>query len=210
LGKLIALYDDNGISIDGKVKGWFTDDTPKRFEAYGWHVIPRWTATTSMRWTAPSRGQGVTDRPSLICCKTVIGKGSPNKAGSHDVHGAALAKRKSRPRARRSAEIPPFEVPQSVYDGWDARARGAASEGEWNQRFAAYEKQHTLAAADFRRRMAGELPAGWRAHCDTLLAQIGAKAETIATRKASQNAIEGLAPALPNSSAARPISPART
>ncbi len=199
LGKLIALYDDNGISIDGKVQGWFTDDTPKRFEAYGWHVIP---AVDGHDVDAVDRAiaaaKAVTDRPSLICCKTVIGKGSPNKAGSHDAHGAALGvKEVAATRAAIGWNYPPFVVPQNVYDGWDARARGAASEGEWKQRFAAFEKQHTLAAAEFRRRMAGELPAGWKTHCDALLAQIGAKAETIATRKASQNAIEGLAPALP-------------
>ena len=199
LGKLIALYDDNGISIDGKVQGWFTDDTPKRFEAYGWHVIP---AVDGHDVDAVDRAiraaKAVTDRPSLICCKTIIGKGAPNKAGSHDSHGSALGEKEV--AATREAigwNHPPFEVPQSVYDGWDARARGAGFEREWNQRFGAYEKQHPELAREFRRRMAGELPAGWKAHCDALLAKIVAKAETIATRKASQNAIEGLAPALP-------------
>ncbi|MEK7360573.1 MAG: transketolase, partial [Pseudomonadota bacterium] len=199
LGKLIALYDDNGISIDGKVIGWFTDDTPKRFEAYGWQVVP---AVDGHDADAVDRAiqaaKAVTDRPSLICCKTVIGKGSPNKAGSHDVHGAALGEKEI--AATRQAigwNYPPFEVPKSVYDGWEARARGAAFEREWNERFGAYEKQHPALARDFRRRMAGELPAGWKAHCDALLSKIDAKAETIATRKASQNAIEGLAPALP-------------
>jgi transketolase len=199
LGKLIALYDDNGISIDGKVQGWFTDDTPKRFEAYGWHVIP---AVDGHVVDAVDRAiraaKAVTDRPSLICCKTVIGRGAPNKAGSHDAHGSALGEKEV--AATREAigwNHPPFEVPQSVYDGWDARARGAGFEREWNQRFGAYEKQHPELAREFRRRMAGELPAGWKAHCDALLAKIVAKAETIATRKASQNAIEGLAPALP-------------
>ena len=199
LGKLIALYDDNGISIDGKVIGWFTDDTPKRFEAYGWQVIP---AVDGHDADAVDRAiqaaKAVTDRPSLICCKTVIGKGSPNKAGSHDAHGAALGEKEI--AATRQAigwNYPPFEVPKSVYDGWEARARGAAFEREWNERFGAYEKQHPALAREFRRRMAGELSAGWKAHCDALLAKIDAKAETIATRKASQNAIEGLAPALP-------------
>ena len=199
LGKLIALYDDNGISIDGKVQGWFTDDTPKRFEAYGWHVIP---AVDGHGVDAVDRAiraaKAVTDRPSLICCKTIIGKGAPNKAGSHDAHGSALGEKEV--AATREAigwNHPPFEVPRSVYDGWDARARGAGFEREWNQRFGAYEKQHPELAREFRRRMAGELPAGWKAHCDALLAKIVAKAETIATRKASQNAIEGLAPALP-------------
>jgi transketolase len=199
LGKLIALYDDNGISIDGKVQGWFTDDTPKRFEAYGWHVI---AAVDGHDVDAVDRAiraaKAVTDRPSLICCKTVIGKGSPNKAGSHDAHGAALGEKEvAATRAAIGWNHPPFDVPKSVYAGWDGRARGAGFEREWNERFSAYEKQHPDLAREFRRRMAGELPAGWKAHCDALLARIGAKAETIATRKASQNAIEGLAPALP-------------
>jgi transketolase len=199
LSKLIALYDDNGISIDGQVKGWFTDDTPKRFEAYGWHVI---SAVDGHDVDAVDRAiaaaKAVTDRPSLICCKTVIGKGSPNKAGSHDAHGAALGEKEV--AATREAigwKHPPFEVPPNVYAGWDARARGAVLEGEWNERFGAYDKQHPQLAREFRRRMAGDLPAAWKAHCDALLAKIDAKAETIATRKASQNAIEGLAPALP-------------
>ncbi|TSA10287.1 MAG: transketolase [Betaproteobacteria bacterium] len=199
LGKLIALYDDNGISIDGKVEGWFTDDTPKRFEAYGWHVIP---AVDGHDVDAVDRAiaaaKAVSDRPSLICCKTVIGKGSPNKAGSHDAHGAALGEKEvAATRAAIGWTHPPFELPPEVYAGWDARQSGAAIEGEWNQRFAAYAKQHAPLAAEFRRRMAGELPASWRKHCDALLAKIDAKAETVATRKASQNAIEGLAPALP-------------
>jgi len=199
LGKLVALYDDNGISIDGKVQGWFTDDTPKRFAAYGWHVIP---AVDGHDVDAVDRAidaaKAVADRPSLICCKTVIGKGSPNKAGSHDVHGAALGEKEvAATRAAIGWNHPPFEVPQDVYDGWDARARGAAFEREWSERYGAYAKQHPQLAQEFVRRTAGELPAGWKAHCDALIAKIDAKAETIATRKASQNAIEGLAPALP-------------
>jgi len=199
LGKLIALYDDNGISIDGKVEGWFTDDTPKRFAAYGWHVIP---AVDGHDVDAVDRAiqaaKAVSDRPSLICCKTIIGKGSPGKAGSHDAHGAALGEKEvAATRGAIAWPHAPFDVPQNVYAGWDARARGAALEGEWNQRFGAYEKQQPQLAREFLRRMSGELPAGWKAHCDALLARIGDKAETIATRKASQNAIEGLAPALP-------------
>jgi transketolase len=199
LGKLIALYDDNGISIDGKVQGWFTDDTPKRFEAYGWHVA---AAVDGHDVDAVDRAiqaaKAVTDRPSLICCKTVIGKGSPKRAGTAKAHGEALgAEEVAATRAAIGWNYPPFEVPQSVYAGWDARARGAAVEGEWNQRFAAYEKQHAELAREFRRRMPGDLPAGWKAHCEALLSNIDAKAETIATRKASQNAIEGLAPVLP-------------
>jgi transketolase len=199
LGKLMAFYDDNGISIDGKVKAWFTDDTPKRFEAYGWHVVP---AVDGHDVEAVDRAirasAAVTDRPSLICCKTVIGKGSPNKAGSHDAHGAALGEKEvAATRAAIGWNYPPFEVPKHIYEGWDARARGSAIEREWDERFGAYEKQHPELAREFRRRMAGELPAGWSGYCDALLAKIDAKAETIATRKASQNAIEGLAPVLP-------------
>jgi len=199
LGKLIALYDDNGISIDGKVAGWFTDDTPKRFEAYGWHVV---AAVDGHDADAVDRAlvaaKAVTDRPSLICCKTVIGNGSPNKAGSHDAHGAALGEKEvAATRATIGWHHPPFQIPQAIYEGWDARARGARLEGDWNERFGAYEKRYPELAREFRRRMAGELPARWRAHCDALLAKIDAKAETIATRKASQNAIEALASALP-------------
>jgi transketolase len=199
LGKLIAFYDDNGISIDGHVKGWFTDDTPMRFEAYGWHVV---RAVDGHDVDAVDRAivasKAVTDRPSLICCKTVIGKGSPNKAGTHDVHGAALGEKEiAATRAAIGWNYPPFEVPKHIYEGWDARARGAALESGWNERFGAYEKQHPELAREFRRRMAGELTSGWKAHCEAMLAKIVAKAETIATRKASQNAIEGLAPALP-------------
>ncbi|HUX24784.1 MAG TPA: transketolase, partial [Burkholderiales bacterium] len=184
---------------DGKVEGWFTDDTPKRFEAYGWHVVP---AVDGHDVDAVERAivaaKAVADRPSLICCKTVIGKGAPNKAGSHDVHGAALGEKEvAATRAAIGWEHVPFEIPQNVYAGWDARARGAEFEGQWNRRFAAYEKQHPQLAREFLRRMAGELPTGWKSHCDALLAKIEAKAETIATRKASQNAIEGLAPVLP-------------
>ena len=199
LGKLIAFYDDNGISIDGKVKGWFTDDTPKRFEAYGWHVIRAVDGhDVDAVDHAIAAAKAVTDRPSLICCKTIIGKGAPNKAGTHDVHGAALGEKEvAATRAAIGWNYPPFEVPKSIYEGWDARARGAGLEGEWNRRFAAYEKQHADLAREFRRRVAGELPPSWKAHCDALLAKIEAKGETIATRKASQNAIEGLAAVLP-------------
>jgi len=225
LNKLIALYDDNGISIDGKVQGWFTDDTPGRFEAYGWHVIAAVDGhDVDAVDRAISAAKAVSDRPSLICCKTVIGKGSPKRAGTAKAHGEALgAEEVAATRAAIGWKHPPFEVPQSVYEGWDARARGAAFEAAWSERFAVYEKQHADLAREFRRRTAGELPANWKAHCATLLAQIGAKAETVATRKASQAAIEGLAPVLPefvggsadlsgsnltNWSAAKPVSAA--
>jgi len=199
LGKLIALYDDNGISIDGHVEGWFRDDTPKRFEAYGWHVVPNVDGHDVAAVDAAIRAaQAVADRPSLICCKTVIGKGSPNKADSHDAHGAPLGEKEvAATRAAIGWAHPPFEIPAPVGAAWDARARGAQLEAQWRERFAGYEAKYPELAAELRRRMAGELPANWRAATRDLVAAIDAKAETIATRKASQNAIEGLGKLLP-------------
>ena len=199
LGKLIALYDDNGISIDGHVEGWFRDDTPMRFEAYGWHVVPGVDGHNVAAVDAAIRAaQAITDRPSLICCKTVIGKGSPNKAGSHDVHGAALGEKEvAATRAAIGWAHPPFEIPAPVRAAWDARARGEQLEAQWRERFAGYEATYPELAAELRRRMAGGLPANWRAATRDLVAAIDAKAETIATRKASQNAIEGLGKILP-------------
>ena len=199
LGKLIVFYDDNGISIDGHVKGWFADDTPLRFEAYGWHVIRDVDGhDTAALDAAVSSAKAVTGQPSLICCKTVIGKGSPNKAGHHDTHGAPLGEKEiAATRAAIGWNHPPFEIPEAVRAAWDARAAGAQAEGAWNEKFAAYREKYPELAAEFRRRMAGELPGGWAAHCEKLLAQVVAKAETIATRKASQNAIEALGPLLP-------------
>ena len=199
LGRLIVLYDDNGISIDGQVKAWFTDDTPKRFEAYGWHVIPAVDGPAVDAVNAAIRAaKAAIDRPSLICCKTVIAKGAPNKAGSHDAHGAPLGEKEvAATREVIGWRHPPFEVPESVYRGWDARDRGENLEREWNNKFGAYARQYPDLAAEFSRRMAGDLPANWSAHCKALLTKIDAKAENIATRKASQNAIEGLAPVLP-------------
>ena len=199
LGKLMAFYDDNGISIDGHVDGWFTDDTPKRFEAYGWHVIPHVDGhDVNAVHAAIEASWKVTDRPSLICCKTIIGRGSPNKAGSHDSHGAALGEKEvAATRQNIGWDHPPFEIPADVYAGWDARSKGAAREAEWNEKFAAYSKAFSREASEFSRRMAGELPQNWRQHADGFLAKINEKAETIASRKASQNAIEALAPALP-------------
>jgi len=199
LGKLIAIYDDNRISIDGEVKGWFRDDTPKRFEAYGWHVVPKVDGHDVESVDAAIRAaKAVKDKPSLICCQTVIGKGSPKRAGTAKAHGEALGPEEV--AATREAigwRHPPFELPRHVYEGWDARKRGAAFERAWDDKLAAYEKAHPALAGEFRRRMAGELPEGWSAHCNTLLDKTAAKAESIATRKASQNAIEGLAPVLP-------------
>jgi transketolase len=199
LGKLIAIYDDNKISIDGEVKDWFRDDTPKRFEAYGWHVI---SSVDGHDVEAVDRAIGaakaVADKPSLICCKTVIGKGAPKRAGTAKAHGEALgAEEVAATRAAIGWRHPPFEVPQQIYDGWDAKERGAVLERAWADKFAAYQKAHPELAREFRRRVAGELPETWSDHCQLLLEKIVAKAESIATRKASQNAIEGLAPVLP-------------
>ncbi len=202
LGKLIALYDDNGISIDsekGNIKSWFTDDTPKRFEAYGWHVIPDVDGHDPDAVDAALRkAKKVTDRPSLICCKTVIGKGAPKKAGTGHCHGAPLGDEEI--AATRKAigwPYPPFEVPQEIYAAWDARAKGSQLETEWSRKFAAYEAAHPELAREFKRRMKGELPANFGAHSTAFINKTNEKAETIATRKASQNTIEGLAPALP-------------
>jgi transketolase len=194
LGKLIALYDDNGISIDGHVEGWFRDDTPKRFEAYGWHVVPNVDGhDVAAVDAAICAAQGATDRPSLICCKTVIGKGAPNKAGSHDAHGAPLGEKEvAAARAAIGWSHAPFEIPAAVRAAWDARARGGEFEARWRDRFTAYEAKYPELAAAFRRRIAGELPANWSAATRELVTQINAQAQTIATRKASQNAIEGL------------------
>jgi transketolase len=199
LGKLIALYDDNGISIDGKVAGWFTDDTPARFAAYGWHVVPNVDGHDVAAVDAAIRAaRAVTDRPSLVCCRTVIGKGSPNKAGSADAHGAALgAAEVAATRAALGWNHPPFEIPASVYAGWDARAKGAAARAEWQQRFAAYRSAHPALAAEFERRMAGTLPKEFGASAAAFVTAQAAKGETVATRKASQQALEAFAPLLP-------------
>ena len=199
LGKLVAFWDDNGISIDGHVEGWFTDDTPKRFEAYGWQVIAGVDGHDAAAIEAAlKQAQADTSRPTLICCKTVIGMGSPNKAGTHDVHGAPLGDAEiAAARAHIGWSHGPFEIPQEVYAGWDAKQKGAANEGEWNAKFAAYAKAFPAEAAEFTRRMASELPAGWPAHAKQAIETANAKAETVATRKASQIAINALAPALP-------------
>jgi transketolase len=202
LGKLIALYDDNGISIDsekGKIKQWFTEDIPQRFAAYGWNVIYGVDGHDADAVDAAIRqAQREAARPTLICCKTVIGKGAPRKQNTGGAHGAPLgAEEIAATRAAIGWPHPPFEIPEAVRAGWDARERGAAQEADWNRRFAAYAAAHPELAAEFRRRMAGDLPAAWAAHRDAYMAQTVQRAETVATRKASQNAIEGLAPALP-------------
>jgi transketolase len=199
LGKLIAIYDDNGISIDGHVQAWFTDDTPKRFQAYGWHVVGNVDGHSfEAVHAAMEQAKAVGDRPSLICCKTVIGKGAPNKADSHDAHGSPLGEKEvAATRENIGWRHPPFEIPADVYEGWDARVKGAGLEKLWRNRFAEYQRAHPALAAQFERRMAGELPAGWREQAAAYLARTAQKAENIATRKASQNAIEALAPTLP-------------
>ncbi|HEY6720325.1 MAG TPA: transketolase, partial [Burkholderiales bacterium] len=198
VGKLIAFYDDNKISIDGEVKGWFRDDTPKRFDAYGWHVVQNVDGHDIEAVDRALRAaKGVTDKPSLICCKTVIGKGAPKRAGTAKAHGEALgAEEVAATRTAIGWNHPPFEVPRHVYEDWDAKKRGAELEHGWNEKLAGYAKAHPQLAAEFRRRMAGELPSNWSAHCAGLLETANAKAETIATRKASQNTIEALAPIL--------------
>ena len=199
LSKLIGFYDDNGISIDGHVQGWFRDNTPMRFAAYGWHVIPHVDGhDLAAVDVAIAEAKSVTDKPSLICCKTVIGKGSPNKAGTHDVHGAPLGDKEiAATRESIGWKHGAFDIPQAIYDGWDATHKGAAVEAQWNATFAAYEKQFPELAAEFKRRMAGDLPAHFSGTAGTLMAKVNEKAETVATRKASQIAIEALAPVLP-------------
>ena len=199
LGKLICFYDDNGISIDGHVEGWFSDDTPKRFEAYGWHVVSDVNGHDPAAIEAAiAEAKQASGKPSMICCKTVIGLGSPNKAGTHAVHGAALGEEEiAATRASIGWNYPPFEIPKEVYDAWDGRAKGKKIEAEWDQKFNEYTKKYPSEAAEFKRRIAGDLPANWREHVEKTITQVNEKAETIASRKASQNAIEGLAPALP-------------
>ena len=199
LSKLIAFYDDNGISIDGHVEGWFSDDTPKRFEAYGWNVIRAVDGHDVDAVDAAIRAaKAQNDKPTLICCKTVIGKGSPNKAGTHDVHGAPLGKDEvAATRAALGITSGPFEIAADVYAGWDARANGAARQAEWQKLFDAYRAAHPELAAEFLRRMAGEAHPEFAAKADAALAEILAKGETIATRKSSQNAIQALAPVMP-------------
>ncbi|MCX8586433.1 MULTISPECIES: transketolase [unclassified Gilliamella] len=198
LGKLIAFYDDNGISIDGEVEGWFTDDTAKRFESYGWHVIRGIDGHDAKALAeAIEQAQAVTDKPSLLMCKTVIGFGSPNKAGSHESHGAPLGDAEI--EATRKAlgwSHPAFEIPKEYYDAWDAKAKGKQREDEWNARFDAYAKAYPDLAKEFKRRMNGDLPSNWQQTAKDFVNKLQANPATIATRKASQNAIEAFAPVL--------------
>ena len=200
LGKLIAFYDDNGISIDGHVEGWFTDNTPKRFEAYGWHVVPKVDGhdAEAVR-KAIIEARNVHDKPSLICCKTVIGYGAPTRAGTEKAHGEALGEAEvAATRTKLGWTHAAFMVPPEIYAGWDARTKGAASEKAWNDKFAAYKKAFPDLAAEFERRVIkGELPKDWNAKADAYISAVAAQAESIPSRKASQNAINGYAPLLP-------------
>ncbi|WP_447867373.1 transketolase [Rahnella bonaserana] len=199
LGKLTAFYDDNGISIDGHVEGWFTDDTAKRFEAYGWHVIRGIDGQNSDAIKAAiEESHQVTDRPSLLMCKTVIGFGSPNKAGSHEAHGAALgADEVAATRKALGWNYPAFEIPQDIYDAWDAKEAGKAKEKAWNDKFAAYAKAYPELAAEFDRRVNGKLPAEWETKAQAFIEGLQAKPANIASRKASQNTLEEFGKILP-------------
>ena len=199
LGKLIVLYDDNNISIDGKVDGWFTENIPARFESYGWHVVPDVNGhDTAAIAAAVEAARAETGKPSLICCKTLIGKGSANKEGSHKTHGAPLgADEIEATRKHLGWAYPAFEIPQEIYAAWSAKEKGAKLEAEWNALFAQYQAKFPAEAAEFVRRMDKKLPDNFDSYVQTALQEVCAKAETIATRKASQNSIEILAKALP-------------
>ncbi|EGR0595391.1 transketolase [Vibrio cholerae] len=199
LGKLIAFWDDNGISIDGHVEGWFSDDTPKRFEAYGWHVIPAVDGHDADAINAAiEAAKAETSRPTLICTKTIIGFGSPNKAGSHDCHGAPLGNDEIKAaREFLGWEYAPFEIPADIYAAWDAKQAGARKEAAWDEKFAAYAKAYPAEAAEYKRRVAGELPANWEAATSEIIANLQANPANIASRKASQNALEAFGKLLP-------------
>ena len=199
LGKLIAFWDDNGISIDGEVEGWFTDDTPGRFEAYGWQVIRGVDGHDAAEIKqAIETAKAETGKPTMICCKTIIGFGSPNMAGTHDCHGAALGDEEiALVRKELGWDAAPFEIPADVYAGWDNKDAGAAAESDWDARFAAYAAEFPAEAAEYTRRINSELAADWDAGADAFIASVDAEGATIASRKASQNAIEGLAKITP-------------
>jgi len=205
LGKLIAFYDDNNISIDGEVRGhgdtpgWFLDNTPKRFEAYGWHVIPKVDGhDPEAIKKAIEEARKVTDKPSIICCQTIIGFGSPNKQGKEECHGAALGNDEiALTRENLGWKHAPFEIPGDIYEGWDAKEIGAKVEGDWNDRFENYRREFPELAAEFERRMSGELPKDWADKSAAFIAKVNEKGETIASRKASQNTLNGFGPLLP-------------
>jgi len=199
LGKLIAFWDDNGISIDGHVDGWFSDDTPKRFESYGWHVIADVDGHDPEALAkAIETAKAMTDKPTMICCKTTIGFGSPNKAGSHACHGAPLGDEEiNLTKAALGWDHGPFEVPADVYAGWDAKEKGAKAEAEWNAKFEAYKAEFPELAAEYERRIAGDLPADWAQKSADFIASTVADAKSPATRQASLAAIEAYSPMLP-------------
>ncbi|MDG6297231.1 transketolase [Glaesserella parasuis] len=199
LGKLIAFYDDNNISIDGHVDGWFSDDTAMRFESYGWQVIRNVDGHNAEQIKfAIENAQAEKDRPTLIICKTIIGYGSPNKCNSHDCHGAPLGDAEiAAAREYLKWEHAPFVIPAEIYAEWDAKAKGLLAEKEWNAKFAAYETAYPELAAEFKRRVAGELPANWAAESQAFIEKLQANPANIASRKASQNAIEAYAHILP-------------
>lgn len=199
LGKLIAFYDDNGISIDGEVEGWFTDDTVKRFESYNWQVIPAVDGHDPEAIKAAiEAARAESDRPSLICCKTVIGFGSPNKEGKEDCHGAPLGEEEiSKTRERLGWPHAPFEVPEAIYGAWDAREKGAAGEAAWNSQFAAYQAAYPKLAAEFNRRMTGKLPENFAEQATAYIRACQEKGEKLASRKASQNTLNAYGPLLP-------------
>ena len=199
LGNLIAFWDDNGISIDGHVDGWFTDNTPMRFEAYGWHVIDDVDGHDADAISkAVQLAKAMTDKPTMICCKTTIGFGSPNKAGSHACHGAALGQDEiNLTKAALGWDHEAFVIPEDVYAGWDAKAKGAKAEKEWNEKFVAYQVAFPELAAEYLRRTVGELPTNWHVEADAFVAEVNAEAKTTATRLSSLAAIEGFAKFLP-------------
>ncbi|MGI3016922.1 transketolase [Shewanella algae] len=198
LGKLIAFWDDNGISIDGHVEGWFSDDTPKRFEAYGWHVVAGVDGHDPQAINAAIEAAKADPRPSLICCKTIIGYGSPNKSGSHDCHGAPLGDAEiAAAREFLGWKLDPFVIPSEIYAAWDAKEAGKAAESSWNDKFAAYEAAHPALAAELKRRLNGELPANFDADAKAYIEQLQANPANIASRKASQNALEAFGKMLP-------------
>ena len=199
LGKLIAFYDDNGISIDGEVEGWFTDDTVQRFQSYGWQVIPRVNGHDSEEIKqAIETARANTEQPTLICCKTIIGFGSPNKEGKEDCHGAPLGDDEiALTRERLGWKHGAFEIPENVYEGWNAKDKGAAAETSWKAKFDAYAKAHPELAAEYKRRMAGDLPADFSAQAQAYIDECQEKGETVASRKASQNTLNAFGPLLP-------------
>ncbi|MFC0142236.1 transketolase [Erwinia mallotivora] len=199
LGKLVAFYDDNGISIDGHVESWFSDDTAQRFESYGWHVVRGVDGhdADSIK-QAIEQAQSVSGKPSLLMCKTVIGFGSPNKAGTHDSHGAPLGDDEiALTRKQLGWSHAPFEIPQDIYAQWDAKEAGQAKEAAWNEKFAAYARAFPELAAEYKRRMSGALPENWQSESQKFIEQLQANPSSIASRKASQNALEAFGKLLP-------------